>query len=427
MLFKKENPINDRRLYDYYPSTFMMVLFGIYAFLSFYEAYITKLIGSVTIYLIFALIVLLLYKYKYIKVRYYHYCIIAWLAFKMLSALWVWNGYNKMISAQILGHIGMVALFCVLTVVNFEETAIRLILEFFKIASFSMSILTIFFSSGYVSGATGQAVESRVVLTLFGAQYDPNNMAAFYLFGISVALYFLLCERRQILFNLVVCVLNVFSLLQTSSRAGFLSLIAICILFAVSPLNKEEKAIDRFKRLGILLAGGVIVYFFVFRYVFPDALSRLLATSSYGDGSGRISIWNNALELFYANPFFGSGWGCYWGYNNYYHAVHNTYLQNLCDVGVFGTVLFMVPIVRIFVLSFKRKYYFPAIFVCAGLMPAFFLDSTNKRFFWNAIIFATMILNSNMKIIVAENERREKRKKKKSDKEAATCKYIKQR
>lgn len=427
MLLKNENSINNRRRYDYFPNVLMMVMFGIYAFLSFYEVYINKTLGAYTKYYIFLMLIALFFQYKYIKIRYYHICILAWLALKLCSVLWSWNGFNRIVQSQIFSQFGMVALFCVITIVNFDENSVRKILNIFKWFSFSMAVLTMFFSSSYISG-TGKIATDRKVLTLFGTQYDPNNMAAFFLVGITIALYFALCERRHMILNLIVFVLNTFALLQSASRAGFVSLLAMCFLFAISPLNKDEKPKSRFVRIGILIVGAIFIYFVVFKYVFPGALNRLLSSDSYHGGSGRTSIWENALELFYSNPLFGGGWGSYYGYDGVTNAAHNTFVQSLCDTGIVGSILLFIPIIRIFVISIKQKYYFPALFVSSALMPAFFLDSINKRFFWNAIILSTMMLNANMTLAVTKKKEFEKLEKENEAKQKkTTCKYIKQK
>ncbi len=418
MLFKKEKTINDRRLHDYFPTAFMLAMFGIYAFLSFYEVYINQTIGAITKYYIFAFMIILLFQYKFVKIQYYHFCLLAWLALKFLSISWSWNGYNRVVRAQILSQPGMVALFCVLTVVNIDESSIRKILQMFKWFSFSVGILALFFSKSYISG-TGYVAHSRKALTILGVQEDPNANAAGLLVGITLALYFALNERRNTILNLIIVAVNTFALLQTASRGGFLSLLAICTLFAVLPVEYDTLK-SRLARICILIVGALFIYFVVFKYVFPDSLKRITSIESYESGSGRASIWKNSLELFFSNPLIGGGWGSYYGYNGFSYMAHNTYVQNLCDCGIIGSALFFTPIIRVFVISIKQKYYFPLLFLCAALFPAFFLDCMNLRFFWNAIILSTVILNSNMKAKLATKKEKQNKKAK-----PTTCRYIK--
>lgn len=67
-------------------------------------------------------------------------------------------------------------------------------------------------------------------------------------------------------------------------------------------------------------------------------------------GSGRLSLWKEALELFIHRPIFGDGSGNYAFYAKKYDvgerlrngkAIHNSYLDLLVDYGVIGFVLLM--------------------------------------------------------------------------------------
>lgn len=76
-----------------------------------------------------------------------------------------------------------------------------------------------------------------------------------------------------------------------------------------------------------------------------------------GDMSnGRFELWGFALELFCSNPLFGVGW-------RRYHELalihlhedieaHNVYLQVLAECGIFGLLLYMIPVISGLVFTF---------------------------------------------------------------------------
>ena len=118
------------------------------------------------------------------------------------------------------------------------------------------------------------------------------------------------------------------------------------------------------------------------------------------------------------------GWGGYVleGYNE--GGVHNTFITSLCDGGAIGTVLLVVPIMCIVVQSIRKKEILAIIILADGIFFSFTLDAINKRFFWNAIYIAIMLLNydaSHSEIIYIWN--RNKTRTPESIKESK-CKYI---
>ena len=70
--------------------------------------------------------------------------------------------------------------------------------------------------------------------------------------------------------------------------------------------------------------------------------------------NGRLELWMQALGLFSEQPLFGIGWQQFMAVNTYEHEVHNTYLQWLCETGIVGFVLLLVPRVLLFYATFRH-------------------------------------------------------------------------
>ena len=122
----------------------------------------------------------------------------------------------------------------------------------------------------------------------------------------------------------------------------------------------------------------------------PEAsFARLFSFESYADGSGRMEMWGNVLNMLFRDGLtflIGAGWGTASIYTGGRVAVHNSFLTMLCDVGLLGTLLFMLPIVMIVLRLLKRKEPAPVLLLGAQFIPSFFIDAINKRFFWNAVL-----------------------------------------
>lgn len=360
------------------------VLLLIYFILSFYEGYTNQIVGSYTKYYLLLIITIFLLNYRKIKIDTYHWLFLFWLCFKCISLIWgLDSSGSATVFTHLLSQLGMVCFLITMTIVKFDHRFLRKLIDVSLYASASLGLLGIFFSEAYHF-----SVSSRQVLTIFGYQIDPNNLAALYLVGFALALYYAIFEEEHIVRNLVFAGICGISLGLTGSRGGFVSLIFVVVCLIVLT-SKDSKKSDRFKKLAYVVTTSIIIYIISVQFIPGESLARLLSFEQYGYGSGRDELWSAAITLFLEKPFFGWGWG------GYEAGIHNTYLSMLCDIGLIGTMLFLIPLIIICMRALKAGVPIAIIILVSGLAPSFFLDAINKRFFWNAIVLAIMVLNSN--------------------------------
>lgn len=376
---------------------FLTSLFCFYIIFCFYEPYTNILVGSVGKILILLVVCCFLFSYKKMKIYWFHFSVLLWFLLKIVSIFWV--SLNFIVRLHLFSQIGMIALFITMTVVIFDDSFLRSVVRTSLLASASMGTLSIFFSAPFLN----ELFSVRQVLTLFGAQNDPNDQAAFLLVGIAISLYLILDENPRALgWNLgliLIMVINIYAILKTGSRAGLLTCLIIGILgVAMSNRGRGIFSFHKIRNMLVILTAGVALFFLAQRFLPEDTFERIFRFSSYTGGSGRTMLWENALELFYENPFFGGGWGSYWGYNGVYSAVHNTFLSTLTDGGLIGFFLLFLPVFYILFKACRRGNLLALLILLSGVVPSMFLDAINKRFFWNALIVGTiLILNHSLR------------------------------
>ena len=171
--------------------------------------------------------------------------------------------------------------------------------------------------------------------------------------------------KLKLLLNCVIF-LSILDILIIQSRASYLALVLIFIVYFLHTLfSKENKIIHRFKRIGysaIPLFFSVLVNQIYFAEKGADALSRASTISfSTNDGSvnQRLRYYEDVLTHFSSNPIFGVGFGNWkfksidydkkdiFGYTVPYHA-HSDFIQIGAELGIIGFVLYL----GIFILSF---------------------------------------------------------------------------
>jgi O-antigen ligase len=352
-------------------NSLMTFLFCMYLSFSVFEDYINQLVGNLGKYFIFFVIICFFISYRNIKIKlqWYHLSVFLWLILKIVSIFWV--SFNYIVQLHFKSQLGMVALFITMTLVDFDAKFCSAAVKTLLYTSCFMGCLCLFFSEPYEGN-----VYARQVLTLLGMQMDPNNQSAFLLIGIAISLYYLFHIKAHGINNLLLTgmiIINVYAVFMTGSRAGLLCVIVIAVISSLL-VGKGKYLIPwkAVKYVTIVSLAGLGVYNLAKRFLIMETFTRVFDFSGYKGGSDRIDIGNNSIEIFKDNPFFGGGWGSYWGYNGYYNVVHNTYISVLTDGGIIGFILLFTPIIYISVKSLKQRYILPFLILVSGLGPSFF-------------------------------------------------------
>ncbi len=365
----------------------LQMMIGFYFLIAFFEPYLNGSIGSVTKYYIFLLMAAVIVVMKKVRIRFYHYTFALWFVYKTLTVFWALD--TRMFQLHIISQIGMVALLICLTMVYIDIQTIDVIVKSMWLGSTAIGVLSLFMSRPYHG-----EFEARQVLYLWGNETDPNNQAAFVVVGIAIALYYLLCLKKYRVLSVATILVNLYSVMLTGSRGGLVTIVALIIVFIFMNYN-NEKASSIFKKLLIMAVLVAVGYYLLQMFLPGDIFERLFTFEEYSGGSERTDIWGNTWALVSQNFnfIFGSGWGSYFGFNGVNDAVHNTFLSIFSDTGVFGTLLFFVPLIVVIAELVRRKEVLPVSIFIAGMVPSFFIEAINKRFFWNVIIFAMIVYN----------------------------------
>lgn len=367
----------------------LTLMFCGYILLSFFESYLVRFIGSSTKYFLLLMLGLWVYCENYkVRLNILSSAVTVWFIYKVISIAWS-SMENNDVRAHLFSQIGMVLLVAVVTSRVRSREFLQLALRAAYAGSFLFGVLSIIFRRPYLY----EFLTSRQVLTLWGQQMDPNNCAAFLAIAVGLGAYSLFCEKKHRLLNAVVVLVNSGAIILTGSRGGFL-LAGLLIAGAMLLPNWNMRALgmDLVKRIAVMLAVALAGLILLSRYtnVLQDGLARLLAFDNYEGGSERTDLWAIALTHFKRHPLFGCGWGGYAIRDGI--PVHNTYLTILCDTGLIGFAVFITPVIYIGCYALKKRALSAVLLLMIGLVPACTLDSINKRYFWNAIILAFMVI-----------------------------------
>ena len=218
-------------------------------------------------------------------------------------------------------------------------------------------------------------------------------------------------SRRRILLNSLSLAFLLLGMVVLGRRGELLAaLIAIMLLVLALCSRKKRRIILLCGSLAAAL-GGTLVIFFLPQLAKVPVLARYVETVEQllagGDiTSGRGALMAVAVDGFKSSPVFGVGWGQYVSLSarigmcdtdgNLIEDCHNIYLQFLCETGVVGAVLILIPIIYLLVLTVRtlrsakyREDTAPLRFASVSFLIQFFLlflglydPSFQKIVFW---------------------------------------------
>lgn len=188
-------------------------------------------------------------------------------------------------------------------------------------------------------------VLDRGVPRLIGTFSDPNIFA----FGNLLFFYYYLTHLKSTS-SKIGLLLSATALLLTFSRGAYIAvLIGGLLLFITSKAKTKLK---------MLLFGPPILYLLIigvsklFNMNIAEIVGDRFSGSVDDNGSGRLEIWENGMQLFADNQYFGIGIYNYRAYSNAIfnndHYMHNTFLEVLTESGIIGFSLYITIFFWIF-------------------------------------------------------------------------------
>ena len=159
-------------------------------------------------------------------------------------------------------------------------------------------------------------------------------------------------------------VLSLFAVILTTKRAHLLFGLA-AIIFVYYFCNPEKMKSRTFKLVLVLVV--LVVLLIIFEDDIPyigDVLKRFEEMDVDSHMISRYRLWDHAFGMFARSPILGNGWTSFRfeyaqylasgreGSNTYMNA-HNIYIQLLAEVGIVGTIVFLLIVGYLLFTAFK--------------------------------------------------------------------------
>ncbi len=268
--------------------------------------------------------------------------LICWAAFgvySLITGLVVASSRSVLVSSIVTYMAFLFVCYCAAIICKIEKD-IYWILNVLLAVCYVCAVYTIFF---------GQPFKNGVYVTTMGPENTPNGLGVMMLVGMFAVLYRNERKLGGILLTLVTLILFMYVVILTGSRKFFVGAIILILLWIVPFLKNAWRSYKKTRKsLRILLALAVIVIgisYFMNSYVNTASFQRMLTALTAEGTTVRNNMYKEAFELFKDSPLFGIGFNQFRVLSSYQTYSHSTYAEVLVCGGVFGCLLFFVPIV----------------------------------------------------------------------------------
>ena len=187
---------------------------------------------------------------------------------------------------------------------------------------------------------------------LAGFTYQLDQTAMILITAEAVVLAFSILNNDQKtnrLSWLLICLLFIGVFLSGKRMLCLVSIVVPFFVYLIQQKSLSKKLVF-FLLVGIIGLSGIVYFitnidtFYDSRFFYRFAKTFIDFQNKADFSDGRSMLASKAMNAFYENPIFGVGVGKFASYTGEVTAVHNTYLQVLCEQGIVGITLYVFPL-----------------------------------------------------------------------------------
>ena len=303
--------------------------------------------------------------------------------FAILSSVWIAyarsNSYLSML-------INMLLLTVVFIQYPLKESEFLFIKNLIIVVGVGLSLLIL---GGGRAVSINEISGGRMTLVIGGLTVDNNNLALSLCIPVLYSFIFAYKKNKQRIVRITyvaITGLMLMALVMTGSRGGLIALVAGVAVFLTNTENG-------FKIRNVVLGGifvaitGIILQYFVS----GDLAERFTLQSVLSNGgTGRVTIWENAIKAFGESNIFRMLIG--YGYGSFpdtmkdlfgtYVGSHNDFLGVLLDLGIVGIFLLIYMWISMFKSSKKNDKYSESALLVIMLIGSLSMELLIKKMFW---------------------------------------------
>ncbi|MEZ9622784.1 O-antigen ligase family protein [Vibrio sp. 10N.261.55.F6] len=193
---------------------------------------------------------------------------------------------------------------------------------------------------------------------------------------------------------IIICLfIHIAALIYTYSRSNTIAFLvsSLIMILSLKSISFRRKVIVLVASSTIFITGSIISYSLLShdaQVSIMSSINSILTFSDQGDSTSisvRSKMILDGLILFFDSPVIGIGPGGF--FSEVGIASHNTFIQIASEIGLLGLIFFILMIVLIIAISFKRES-FALGALCCFVIIMFFQNLSDSMFFYTIAAFS---------------------------------------
>lgn len=244
-----------------------------------------------------------------------------------------------------------------------------------------------FFGNGVIYH--GLMIDRSIPRLIGTASGDPNIFVLFMTLYFFYYLYNISTTRNKFGF-----LLTAMCIILTFSRGAYIAIFITALLMFILGDKRKWKFKYLMSIFTIFIGIGYVITLLGVNYV--DFIGDRFSNITNDGGSGRITLWKNAIETFKNNPILGIGLNGTLDYNtiNYGYSVyiHNTMLEVLSEAGLMGFSVFILLWISILFFCIRLFKYNKATKFLLATFVAIFIQMLSLSILLNEVFYLMLLL-----------------------------------
>lgn len=251
----------------------------------------------------------------------------------------------------------------VFTYVSFTIIAFEIWYVSFRADSFKW-VLNLIYALAWLCALTtifnGQEYQSGVIVTTMGEYNNPNTLGVLMVFGIFAAVFQKEGFNKYFVFKYFSVFVFLYVILLSGSRKALFAGVGLFVMWVAEYFieSRARKVTPKtiFTAAIIILSIMGAIKFLQIVYVEMAGFERLMLLFEEGGTAKRLQLMEAAVQYWKQSPIFGIGLDQFriWNENGFYS--HSTYAEILSCTGIFGCLIFFLPLLKLLVVSVKKAF-----------------------------------------------------------------------